>query len=735
MTLDRYFRLSSYALLTTSFLMLVATGFLDLIAPLLYAGVLIGGWLIDSGRAQWRVPKKLANFLVIGYVPVALIDWRVLGALPVVVVIHFIFFASSLKLLHPKDNRDWLWLYVVAFFEMLLAAGMTIDTTFFVLLLVFLFAALSTLTSFEIRRAQDSASRAEVEIWRETSAERRQLNQPRWRALGYFSGLSLLIILLLAAPLFLAMPRLSRGLFGHGMMGGAALSGFSENVRLGDVAQVKLNPQKVMYVIVEQPPDQYRVPLRWRGVTLDRYDGRGWSDSGRQSRSPLELTNEGFVVDQMADRRFLTSQKFYLSPLETNVLFAAPRPVRVKGDTLARVWRDRNDGLWAGGSRAGYIVYTVLSDTRVYREAELKADNTRAYPDEIRSRYLQLPDDADPRIGALAAQITRGAETQHEAARRIEAWLHGSLSYSLSLKRSTSGDPLADFLFEVKAGHCEYFATAMAVMLRTQGIPTRLVNGFQTGEYNSVDDSYTVRQSDAHSWVEVWYPQHGWVTFDPTPAAGLNRYEAGYFTMLRHYGEAVELFWMEKVIGFDAQEQLSIALKTQRWLSSWQTSASLRWFDWKERFADWLKSWRENKRPESTDQTPGSSQTELLRNLALHPVAVALYCLIGLLSAGWVWRRHQRSWQSRARRDSTGSAIVFYQQMLETLEHAGYERRPDQTPLEFAGTVSIPAVNEITRIYQQARFGGGQLTKAEIELISHLLRDLKKRRPGASATS
>lgn len=117
MSLDRYFRISSYALVATSFLMLVATGYLDLLAPALYAGVLVTGWLIDSGRLRWRVPKKLANWLVVAYVPLALGDWLVLGSAPVVVVIHFILFASSLKLLHPKENRDWLWLYVVAFLK------------------------------------------------------------------------------------------------------------------------------------------------------------------------------------------------------------------------------------------------------------------------------------------------------------------------------------------------------------------------------------------------------------------------------------------------------------------------------------------------------------------------------------------------------------------------------------------------------------------------------------------
>jgi transglutaminase-like putative cysteine protease len=726
MSLDRYFRISSYALVATSFLMLVATGSLDLLAPALYGGVLVAGWLIDSGRWRWRVPKKLANWLVVAYVPLALGDWLALGSAPVVVVIHFILFASSLKLLHPKENRDWLWLYVVAFFEMLLAAGMTIDTTFFALMLVFLFAALSTLTSFEIRRAQQEAiaSTAEIEIRREAQAERRTIGQLRWRPLSYFSLLALVVILLLAAPLFLAMPRLSSGLFGGGLMSGATLSGFSDKVRLGDVAQVKLNSQVVMHVRVQQQPEQYRMPLRWRGVTLDRYENGGWSDSTRQRKFPLPQKSEGFEVEPVTDRRFITRQEFYLTPLDTGVLFAAPKPLLVSTRSLARLYQDSSDGLWAGGSRSGYLIYTVQSDTRVYREAELRADNQRDYPIEIRQRYLQLPAGLDARIGELAAQITHGTHTQHDAARRIEEYLRTSLSYTLDLKRTTSGDPLPDFLFNVKAGHCEYFATAMAIMLRTQGIPARLVNGFQTGEYSEIADWFTVRQSDAHSWVEVYYPQHGWVAFDPTPAAGLNKYEGGYLAVLRHYGEALELFWMEKVIGFDAQDQLSIALRMQRLLSSWQGDAASKWSDWREGFAEWLRSRREGR----NGAAPDLSVPDLIRNLLLHPVALALYCLIGLAGAGWYWRQRQQSWRHHATRDAAGSAVAFYQEMLDALARAGHTRRPDQTPLEFAGALSIPAVTEMTRIYQQVRFGGGKLTSAEIELISHLLKDLKKQK-------
>ena len=122
-------------------------------------------------------------------------------------------------------------------------------------------------------------------------------------------------------------------------------------------------------------------------------------------------------------------------------------------------------------------------------------------------------------------------------------------------------DPLADFLFNVKSGHCEYYSTAMAVLLRTRGIAARVVNGFLPGEYNEAAGAYTVRQSDAHSWVEVYFPEtRSWVTFDPTPSAGrAEPVRTGLTAQLQKYAEALELLWFQYVVGYDKQEQRSLA--------------------------------------------------------------------------------------------------------------------------------------------------------------------------------
>ena len=124
-------------------------------------------------------------------------------------------------------------------------------------------------------------------------------------------------------------------------------------------------------------------------------------------------------------------------------------------------------------------------------------------------------------------------------------------------------DPLANFLFARRKGHCEYFASSMAVMLRSLGIPARLATGFQSGVYNPVSDLWLMRASDAHSWVEAWIPGYGWKTFDPTPADP-NAGGLALLTRLALYLDAAETFWQEWVVTYDLARQGTLAYRMEQ---------------------------------------------------------------------------------------------------------------------------------------------------------------------------
>jgi hypothetical protein len=734
MSLDRYFIFSSYAMFVTGYVMLASTGQLDIVSLGLFAIVLGAGWLIDTGRVSWSVGNRSANWLMAGGLTFVFAEWYALGVSPLTVTLHFVFFAAALKLLRRKAGRDWIWLYVVTFCQVLMTAGMMVSTTFLFLVIIYLFAATSAFIGYEMRRsasafaANNPSRQGNVEYRKET--DRSRIEAPRLGILPVFSACALTAILLLAAPLFLAMPRVSRGFSRNGMLRGEALSGFSESVRLGEVAQVKLNPQVVMRVRVkflrEEGRQQKRM-LRWRGVTLDNYDGQTWNYTGQK---PVFLKKgvEGFRLGDAEWGYGDTEQRFFLEPLAIDTVFAAPQPRLITG--LSDLARDQGDGLWTAPHDYYKLDYTALSETEEVSDEALAQENSRAYPSEIQKRYLQLSDDHDRRIDELAAEVTRGATTNIEIARKIEDYLRSAYSYTLDLRRVEDGDPVADFLFNTREGHCEYFASAMVLMLRSRRVPARLVNGFQMGEYNEAADVYTVRQSDAHSWVEAYFPRQGhggaWVPFDPTPAAGLSVYGGGLSAWLRHRREAMEMFWLEHIVGFDANKQFSIVGAAQRWVSSifssYKWDLSSQWIDWMSKVARQVESRKDRaaapsgREPEAPQSGPGA-----------HSLALALSAAALVLAVAFSWRRYGRSWRRNARYDGAASAVAFYQEMLKALERAGHKRGRHQTPAEYAEQLRMPAVAEITNIYQQVRFGDRTLGDDEIARIDFLLREVKRR--------
>jgi protein-glutamine gamma-glutamyltransferase len=728
MSLERYFIFSSYAMFTAGYVMLASTRQLDVFSLGLFAIVLGAGWLIDTERVSWSVGHRSANWLMAGGLTFVITEWYALGVSPVIVTLHFVFFAAALKLLKRKTARDWIWLYVVTFCQVLMTAGMMVSTTFLFLVIIYLFAATSAFIGYEMRRsasafaANNPSRRVTVEYRKES--DRRPVEAPRLGSLPVFSACALAAILLLAAPIFLAMPRVSRGFSRNGMLRGEALSGFSDSVRLGEVAQVKLNPQVVMRVRVKFLRGAGPKTLRWRGVTLDNYDGRSWNCTGGQKPDPVKRGVEGFHLGEAESGYGDTEQRFFLEPLAIDTVFALPQPRLIMG--LPALARDQGDGLWTAPHDYYKLDYTALSDATEVSDEKLAAENSRAYPSEIQRRYLQLPDDHDRRIDELAADVTRGATTNVEIARRIEKHLSATYGYTLDLRHVEDGDPVADFLFNTREGHCEYFASAMVLMLRSRRVPARLVNGFQTGEYNEAADVYTVRQSDAHSWVEVYFPRQGqsglWVAFDPTPAAGLSVYGGGLAAWLRHHSEAMEMFWLEHVVGFDANKQFSMAGAAQRWVSSlfssYKWDLSSQWIEWISRVAHQIESRKDR------GAAPGGRQPEAPSGA--HTTTLALSAVALILAAAFSWRRYGRSWRRSARHDSAASAVAFYQEMLRTLERAGQKRVHHQTPAEYAEQLRMPAVAEITAIYQQVRFGDRTLGDDEIARVSLLLREVKR---------
>jgi hypothetical protein len=349
------------------------------------------------------------------------------------------------------------------------------------------------------------------------------------------------------------------------------------------------------------------------------------------------------------------------------------------------------------------IIYKAVSDTTEPGVALLQRD-ARPYPATFQ-RYLQLSDALDPRIEARANAMVANAHARnrYDEAKAIESQLQQDYGYSLQM-RASGPDPLSDFLFNVKTGHCEYFSTAMAVMLRTRGIATRVVNGFLPGEYNDAAGAYTVRQSDAHSWVEVYFPEsQAWVTFDPTPSAGRSEpVRSGLTGQLGKYAEALELIWFQYVVGYDKQEQRSLA-----------TSLHNHLFAYRLTLAEVVSTLRQEI----------SARSAAIPLVALTGLTAVLLLFVVRRVRRFGWRRALSLSPLQANTEAT--TIVFYERLLALLARRGVKRDPDLTPLEFASSLGLQPALNITRAYNRVRFGGQQLSAAELREIDAALKQLE----------
>jgi transglutaminase-like putative cysteine protease len=537
-----------------------------------------------------------------------------------------------------------------------------------------------------------------------------------------------LLIAVLALPIFFIAPRASEGALA--MPGGAASTGyvgFSDRMRLGDIGRLQQSNQLVMRVRVEGPGQGGSMMRpRWRGVALDNFDGRHWRQSPGASRTELPNERGLFQLGTTEDLARLTTQTFYLEAIDTPVLFAAPRAVAVQGG-LPYIRRDAEDGLTSRPHSQERVSYRVYSDTFEPSEERLRADrmpDPRGVTPNLRREiedYLQLPESLDTRIGSLAWTVIRQAKARnsYDAARAIEAHLSSNLyggSYAYSLEMRASGDdPLADFIFNVRKGHCEYFSTAMAVMLRTQRIPARVVNGFQTGEYNPAADAYVVRQADAHSWVEVYFTEaDAWVTFDPTPAAGrpTGAASSGLGSALGQYADALELFWIQYVVAYDRQGQRSLARTLRSTINSYGEAATESAAGLNSRLGAWKGS-------------AGWLGLAASPQLLLPGAALAGFVALVLLRGKrFVPRLRRRAGDARA--DGGRSVVEFYERMTRALEARGSKRRADETPLEFAERLGAEEVLAVTRAYNRVRFGGRGLSADEAQGIEGWLRNLER---------
>jgi protein-glutamine gamma-glutamyltransferase len=713
MSLETYFRAFSYATIAVATLALVLAGGLHPALAAAFFALLLAAWGLEGSK--WQLSERVGLVAVLLSIPLFLLDWKYqktvgepVGRLGVSALAHLIVFLAVVKLLQQKKDRDWVFLYLISFFEILLAAGLSFSPMFLVSLCMYMLCGLTTIVAFEIHKSKRRMPETETRLLVAPDAgifkhaRRYSKRSVEARRLPFIAIFLFVLIFILALPLFLLAPRSGAAMLGRS---GSALTnfiGFSENVTLGAIGSLKRDNAIVMRVRLDDASNGRE--FRWRGVALDEFTGYGWRKSSEARHTEPVTNDRGFYqLGTTESLHRLTTQTIFLEPIESPVLFAAPRPVAIQGD-FSFVRMDGEGSVQARRREFERVVYKALSDMTLPDVALLRADAT-PYVASF-ERYRHLPGAIDPRIEALANAMVANAHARnrYDQARAIESQLQSDYGYSLDMKAG-GPDPLADFLFNVKAGHCEYFSTAMVVMLRTRGIASRVVNGFLPGEYNEAAGAYTVRQSDAHSWVEVYFPEtRSWITFDPTPAAGRNEpVRSGVVGQLEKYAEALELIWFQYVVGYDQQEQRSLATSLQSVLLKFRHFLSI--------------SFNRIFQIVPTD----------LRGIAAVGITVAAVIVLFLLARrvrrfGW----HRGLGRSDRERNHDESMVLFYQRLTTLLAERGIKRDVDLTPLEFAGRLDVPEAWKITRAYNRVRFGRQRLSSEEMKEIERALTKLEE---------
>lgn len=719
MNLSVSFELVGRLMALSGYLSLLMTGELSLPfigIPILALGLsfvqALAGQRLFLSRRVWN------SFTVLAFL-FFLVDLEWITGSLLMASTRFLILLMVNKLFNLGVPHDHLQLYIISFLELLAASALTINLSYALTFLLFLFVGVWALMLYHLTVEQKArlslpdrlaGGRQAHALQTEIGDRPGRISFDRVITLPFFLATNGLALgsFVLTLMIFFFIPRMSMGLMHQKKESLIRLSGFSEQVDLGVLGAIKLDPTVVMRIELpggNQPESQ----LYWRGGSYDYYDGTAWKNSFGQGRSVPKDFSGRFLIRPASRLEKALRQEILLEPLDTAVVFAASQPTAIEGSRLFQMNVNAMDAIYLNSLPASKLQYTAYSEIPAVVREDRRLERWD-YPTAIKNAYLQLPP-MPARIGQLAQEVIRQAPTIYEKVLLIEEYLRNNFRYSLEVKPPPDGMlPIEDFLFHQKTGYCEYYATAMVLMLRHLGIPTRLVTGFLAGEWNDIGSYYLVRQQDAHSWVEVYFPRSGWVTFDPTPSAG-PEYHPVVLSTLSKYLDALRLKWDRYIVRFSFRDQINLAKDVKMRTDSFRATAGR----WMSQIGIVLHSIKE----------------AILKNQKL----VLSACVVGLMVLAWLLHR-EKGWPGfkflGKERFRETHAVRFYAKLLEILASYGFHKAPTQTPKEFAlqihtrGETIYSAVFEITLAYYRLRFGNLQPSADDEQRIETLLMTIRQ---------
>ena len=636
------------------------------------------------------------------------------GEATLTVGVQYAAFLQISRLSHRKTAADYQQIAILSFLHLIagtvLSSGLDYGVVFFGFVIVMPWMLTLTHIRKELESQHGVGSpmlRAELESHELTTA-------------SFFGGTTLLAVplFMLTAAMFFAFPRVGFGFLSSLGTRTTAVAGFGDDVALGGFGTIRDDPTVIMRVKMNDRPEPppASIGVRLRGTSFDRYTDGRWSRT-QFAGEPIRRLQDEYVLSRPPKPEDV-EYEIILDPMEEAVLFIPDGTVALRVPPTIRAGRSRyrkvfyapGFDLRYGGRLEGPLNYKAI----VSRE---QRGIVEPIPSTLQQRYLEVPAEAE-RVAALAKQVAAGATDPRVQAQRIERYLRsgGDYAYTLEQPDTEGKDPLQVFLFEVKAGHCEYFSTAMAIMMRSLGVPTRNVTGFLGADYNPYGDYYAVRNGHAHSWVEI-YADGRWLTFDPTPASGqVFASQSGLGVKLRQLLDAMRVRWSEYVVEYNIRDQARAL----------------------QGLANWYRSLRGKYRGADARADGGEGDEGGLADIPFRPdwrwfIAIMGIFGVGVLVARWQRKRRRQSRAGRQLDPDRDRAVRLYLSLESSLRKAGQARPADVTPAEHveelgkSGFLAAGEVREVTEAYLATRFGGDPLSPADYHRLRQLSRSIRSR--------
>jgi transglutaminase-like putative cysteine protease len=659
---------------------------LELLVLLVYLLALVVLLARARAGAPLRLPNWALNLAGVAYLPVVYLDVRFGSQTLLKTMLHLLLFTTVFKLAAIRKERDLSLALVLS--GMLFVAAVSTSFHVAILLYVVLMAAVSW--SVLVKWA----------LWRDLASVPEEWERDRAaRALPGVGPLasSVAAAILLAIPLFLFLPRLKAPVVRGGEAGREITTGFSDTVDPDVFGTLKSSDRVMLRVTSEEPLDEAAV-LRLRTLALTRFERGVWRRP--EKTGSVVRPTAGGVVPLGARPGSGPAMTIDLTPLQSRAL---PVPLRAEGLRLsetsfrnpshALVFMDAARNLTLGFEPETTIQYTVTTAPRPEPDLERGDDDGLAAPDSATLR-------------AFAREALRGldpaADPEGAAEALVRVFHSDPFRYELDLA-PRGPNALEDFLTTRHAGHCQTYASAMALLLRESGIPSRFVTGFLGGEMGAFGRYVLVRGNNVHAWVEAWCgPRKGWLTFDPTPASGQPRLErVPLSARLRQVTDGVEFFYDRFVLSFGQSDQAEMLRRLRE--ATGRAGAAL----------------------QSAFGGVAGALTRLTGGRAGTAAAHAFLAVLLPLAV--------RRLFSRARFGTHGlpPASAAYRRVQKALHRRGAPLTPSSAPAEtldaaakFGPAAAAPAA-EIVRAYVRESFGGFSASEEEAQRLRGLFERFK----------